>query len=56
MENIITTIKTSFSTTFLIDALKQSYVVLILGVLGLFAFVTAVIVAYPALSYFASKF
>lgn len=56
MENTITTIKTSFSTTFLIDALKQSYVGIILTVLGLFALGTAVLISYPAIAYFASKF
>ena len=39
----------------LVDTAKSTYVVAILAVLGVFAFITAVLVAWPAVSYFASK-
>lgn len=37
-----------------ISFFKSSYVVLLLSVLGIFALITAVLVAWPALAYFAS--
>jgi hypothetical protein len=37
------------------DTAKSTYVVAILAVLGVFAFITAVLVAWPAVSYLAAK-
>lgn len=39
----------------LMDVVKSSYLVIILAVLGVFAFISAVLVAWPALAYMASK-
>jgi len=44
------------STTFMTTFLKESYVVILLSVLGVAALLTATIVAYPAIAYFASMF
>ena len=38
------------------ETAKSTYVVVVLAVLGVFAFITAVLVAWPAISYFAAKF
>ncbi len=37
------------------DIVKSSYLVLIIALLGVFAFISAVLVAWPALAYLASK-
>lgn len=37
------------------DTAKSTYVVAVLTVLGVFAFITAVLVAWPAVSYLAAK-
>ena len=37
------------------DNVKSSYMVLIIAMLGVFAFVSAVLIAWPALAYIASK-
>ena len=39
----------------IVDTAKSTYVVAVLAVLGVFALITAVLVAWPAVSYFASK-
>ena len=39
----------------IVDTAKSTYVVAVLAVLGVFALFTAVLVAWPAVSYFASK-
>jgi hypothetical protein len=39
----------------IVDTAKSTYVVAILSVLGVFAFITAVLVAWPAVSYLAAK-
>jgi hypothetical protein len=39
----------------MIDVAKSSYLVVILGLLGVFAFISAVLIAWPALAYLASK-
>ena len=39
----------------LINVAKTSYTVAIMAVLGVFAFVTAVLIAWPALAYLGSK-
>ena len=38
-----------------VETAKSTYVVAVLAVLGVFAFITAVLIAWPAVSYFASK-
>lgn len=38
------------------ETAKSTYVVVVLAVLGIFAFITAVLVAWPAIAYLASKF
>jgi hypothetical protein len=38
------------------DTAKSTYVVAVLTVLGVFAFITAVMIAWPAVSYLAAKF
>lgn len=39
----------------IVETTKSGYVVAILAVLGVFAFITAVLVAWPAVAYLASK-
>ena len=39
----------------IVDTAKSTYVVAVLAVLGVFAFITAVLVAWPAVSYLAAK-
>ncbi len=39
----------------LMDVVKSNYLVLILAVLGLFAFISAVLIAWPAVAYIAAK-
>ena len=38
-----------------LNSVKASYTVVIMGVLGLFAFVSAVLIAWPALAYLGAK-
>jgi len=38
-----------------IDTVKSSYLVLILAALGVFAFISAVLIAWPALAYIGAK-
>ena len=37
------------------DNVKSSYMVMIIAMLGVFAFISAVLIAWPALAYIASK-
>ena len=39
----------------MIDVAKSSYLVVVIALLGVFAFISAVLVAWPALAYMASK-
>ena len=39
----------------IISSVKASYTIAVMGVLGLFAFVSAVLIAWPALAYIGSK-
>ena len=39
----------------LINVVKSSYTVAVMAVLGVFAFISAVLIAWPALAYLASK-
>jgi hypothetical protein len=34
---------------------KDSYIAVVIGLLGVFAFISAVLIAYPALAYLGSK-
>ena len=38
------------------NAAKSGYLVFVIGFLGLFAFMSAILIAWPALAYIASKF
>ncbi len=38
------------------DNVKSSYLVLVIAALGILAFISAVLIAWPALSYIGSKF
>ncbi len=37
------------------DSVKSSYMVLIIAMLGIFAFISAVLIAWPALAYLGAK-
>ncbi len=37
------------------DTVKSSYMVVIIAMLGIFAFISAVLIAWPALAYIAAK-
>ena len=39
----------------MIDVAKSSYLVIVIALLGVFAFISAVLIAWPALAYIASK-
>ena len=39
----------------MIDIVKSSYLVLVIALLGVFAFISAVLIAWPALAYIASR-
>ncbi|MBW2450978.1 MAG: hypothetical protein JRE16_08015 [Deltaproteobacteria bacterium] len=39
----------------IVDIVKSSYLVLVIAMLGVFAFISAVLIAWPALAYIASK-
>jgi hypothetical protein len=39
----------------LIDVVKSSYLVIIIALLGVFAFISAVLIAWPALAYIGAK-
>ena len=43
------------SNSKLIDVAKSSYLVLVIGLLGVFAFISAVLIAWPALAYIGAK-
>ncbi len=43
------------TTGMIAETAKTTYVVVVLAVLGVFAFITAVLVAWPAVSYLAAK-
>lgn len=38
-----------------IDNVKSSYMVLVIALLGVFAFISAVLIAWPALAYIGAK-
>ena len=39
----------------MMDVVKSSYLVIIIAMLGVFAFLSAVLIAWPALAYIAAK-
>ena len=39
----------------MMETVKSSYLVLVLSILGVFAFISAVLIAWPALAYLGSK-
>ena len=39
----------------LVDSIKSSYIVVIIALLAIFAFVSAVLISWPALAYLGSK-
>ena len=39
----------------MMEVVKSSYLVLIIALLGVFAFISAVLIAWPALAYIGSK-
>lgn len=41
--------------TTMMDTIKTSYLAVILGILGVFAVISAILVAWPALAYLAAK-
>ncbi len=41
--------------TNMMDTVKNSYLILVLSTLGVFAFISAVLIAWPALSYLGAK-
>jgi hypothetical protein len=43
------------SQTKLIDVVKTNYLVIVIALMGVFAFISAVLVAWPALAYIASR-
>ena len=43
------------AATMIISSVKASYTVAVMAVLGVFAFVSATLIAWPALAYLASK-
>ena len=43
------------SNSKMMDVAKSSYLVIVIGLLGVFAFISAVLIAWPALAYIASK-
>ena len=43
------------AATMIIDSVKASYTIAVMAVLGVFAFVSAVLIAWPALAYLGAK-
>jgi hypothetical protein len=43
------------TATNIVNNVKASYTVAIMGVLGVFAFVSAILISWPALAYLGSK-
>ena len=43
------------NATNIINNVKASYTVAVMGVLGVFAFVSAILIAWPALAYLGAK-
>ncbi len=43
------------AATMIIDSVKASYTIAVMAVLGIFAFISAVLIAWPALAYLGAK-
>jgi hypothetical protein len=43
------------STANIVSSVKASYTVVVMGILGVFAFISAVLIAWPALAYLGAK-
>ena len=43
------------SSAQILSTLKASYTIVVMGVLGVFAFISAVLIAWPALAYLGAK-
>lgn len=43
------------SNSKMMEVAKSSYLVIVIALLGVFAFISAVLIAWPALAYIASK-
>jgi hypothetical protein len=43
------------AATLIIDSVKASYTIAVLAVLGIFAFISATLIAWPALAYLGAK-
>ena len=43
------------SSAHILSTLKASYTIVVMGVLGVFAFISAVLIAWPALAYLGAK-
>ena len=43
------------SNSKMMDVAKSSYLVIVIGLLGVFAFISAVLIAWPALAYIGAK-
>jgi hypothetical protein len=43
------------AATMIIDSVKASYTIAVMAVLGVFAFVSAILIAWPALAYLGAK-
>jgi hypothetical protein len=43
------------ATTSMLNAVKVSYTISVMAVLGVFAFISAVLIAWPALAYLGAK-
>ena len=44
------------SQTKMMDVIKTNYLVIVIALLGVFAFISAVLVAWPAVAYIAARF
>ena len=43
------------AATIILDSVKASYTIAVMAVLGIFAFISAVLIAWPALAYLGAK-
>ena len=43
------------AATMIIESVKASYTIAVMAVLGIFAFISAVLIAWPALAYLGAK-
>ncbi len=43
------------AATMIVDSVRASYTIAVMAVLGVFAFISAVLIAWPALAYLGAK-